>query len=197
MLKITDPCYGDSGGPLAIWRAGHWQLVGVLEVFLYFFFADFFLKGRGIQLRDKRDEWRWKLEQCGHSEGNWLRLPKIAHWLPIDCPLIDQLNLFIICRSKGLDSRPAWAGTPDRWIHISANFETDFNVLILFNNIRSIYILTISRLFNEISEEIRLVGGSEDFEGEFAEGNLYFGWEESWSSCHGKLNQSTWIDWWS
>ena len=60
MLKITDPCYGDSGGPLAIWRAGHWQLVGVLEVFLYFFLrvcicivgADWstILKGRGIQL---------------------------------------------------------------------------------------------------------------------------------------------------
>ena len=132
VLKITDPCYGDSGGPLAIWRAGHWQLVGVLEVFLYFFFADFFLKGRGIQLRDKRDERRWKLEQCGHSEGNWLRLPKIAHWLPIDCPLIDQLNLFIICLSKGLDSRPAWAGTPDRWIHISANFETDFNKMFWY-----------------------------------------------------------------
>ena len=58
MLKITDPCYGDSGGPLAIWRAGHWQLVGVLEVFLYFrvciciIGADWstILKGRGIQL---------------------------------------------------------------------------------------------------------------------------------------------------
>ena len=59
VLKITDPCYGDSGGPLAIWRAGHWQLVGVLEVFLYFFLrvcicivgADWstILKGRGIQ----------------------------------------------------------------------------------------------------------------------------------------------------
>ena len=43
VLKITDPCYGDSGGPLAIWRAGHWQLVGVLEVFLYFFFAFVFV----------------------------------------------------------------------------------------------------------------------------------------------------------
>ena len=32
MYQITDPCYGDSGGPLAVWRAGQWQLVGVLEV---------------------------------------------------------------------------------------------------------------------------------------------------------------------
>ena len=32
LSKITDPCYGDSGGPLAIWRDNQWQLVGVLEV---------------------------------------------------------------------------------------------------------------------------------------------------------------------
>ena len=49
------------------------------SIVFFFSFFWFFLKGRGIQLRDKRDEWRWKLEQCGHSEGNWLRLPKIAH----------------------------------------------------------------------------------------------------------------------
>ena len=30
--KITDPCKGDSGGPLAIQRNGEWQLVGVLKV---------------------------------------------------------------------------------------------------------------------------------------------------------------------
>ena len=29
---ITDPCDGDSGGPLAILRDGRWQLVGVLKV---------------------------------------------------------------------------------------------------------------------------------------------------------------------
>ena len=32
--KITDPCKGDSGGPLAIQRNGEWQLVGVLFVSL-------------------------------------------------------------------------------------------------------------------------------------------------------------------
>ena len=32
--KITDPCKGDSGGPLAIKRNGEWQLVGVLFVSL-------------------------------------------------------------------------------------------------------------------------------------------------------------------
>ena len=29
---LTDPCSGDSGGPLAIRRNGTWELVGVLEV---------------------------------------------------------------------------------------------------------------------------------------------------------------------
>ena len=32
--KITDPCKGDSGGPLAIKRNGEWQLVRVLFVSL-------------------------------------------------------------------------------------------------------------------------------------------------------------------
>ena len=36
--KITDPCKGDSGGPLAIQRNGEWQLVGVLFVSLPFVF---------------------------------------------------------------------------------------------------------------------------------------------------------------
>ena len=30
--RVTDPCKGDSGGPLAIRRNGQWELVGVLEV---------------------------------------------------------------------------------------------------------------------------------------------------------------------
>ena len=30
--RITDPCSGDSGGPLFIDRDGHWELVGVLKV---------------------------------------------------------------------------------------------------------------------------------------------------------------------
>ena len=30
--RVTDPCKGDSGGPLAIQRNGQWELVGVLEV---------------------------------------------------------------------------------------------------------------------------------------------------------------------
>ena len=33
---ITDPCDGDSGGPLAILRDGRWQLVGVLKVIQHF-----------------------------------------------------------------------------------------------------------------------------------------------------------------
>ena len=31
--RITDPCDGDSGGPLFVERDGHWELVGVLQVF--------------------------------------------------------------------------------------------------------------------------------------------------------------------
>ena len=30
--RVTDPCKGDSGGPLALQRNGQWELVGVLEV---------------------------------------------------------------------------------------------------------------------------------------------------------------------
>ena len=29
--RLTDTCKGDSGGPLAIWRSGGWELVGVLK----------------------------------------------------------------------------------------------------------------------------------------------------------------------
>ena len=41
-FKITDPCYGDSGGPLAIWRDNQWQLVGVLEVLVFGGWVDHF-----------------------------------------------------------------------------------------------------------------------------------------------------------
>jgi len=90
--KITDPCYGDSGGPLAIWRADQWQLVGVLE-------------GEGFNCATNET----------HGDGSWSNVAAQKDWI------LDQL-------------------LPERR-----------------------------------TEEIRLLGGSEDFEGEFAEGNLYFG----------------------
>ena len=30
--EVTDPCEGDSGGPLLIWRQGNWEVVGTLNV---------------------------------------------------------------------------------------------------------------------------------------------------------------------
>jgi len=90
--KITDPCYGDSGGPLAVWRAGQWQLVGVLE-------------GEGFNCETNETS----------GDGSWSNVATQKDWI------LDQL-------------------VPERR-----------------------------------TEEIRLLGGSEDFEGEFAEGNLYFG----------------------
>ena len=30
--EVADPCNGDSGGPLLIWRKGRWEIVGTLEV---------------------------------------------------------------------------------------------------------------------------------------------------------------------
>ena len=34
--RITDPCEGDSGGPLFIERGGQWELVGVLKVTVFY-----------------------------------------------------------------------------------------------------------------------------------------------------------------
>ena len=39
--RVTDPCKGDSGGPLAIQRDGVWELVGVLKVSLVFLLSNF------------------------------------------------------------------------------------------------------------------------------------------------------------
>ena len=30
--EVADPCEGDSGGPLLIWRQGNWEIVGTLQV---------------------------------------------------------------------------------------------------------------------------------------------------------------------
>ena len=32
--EVADPCDGDSGGPLLIWRQGSWEVVGTLKVYI-------------------------------------------------------------------------------------------------------------------------------------------------------------------
>ena len=63
---ITDPCDGDSGGPLAILRDGRWQLVGVLKVIRDFSKTGGIrgISGGGVQLRKRLLQRRRPVEQC-------------------------------------------------------------------------------------------------------------------------------------
>jgi len=56
--RITDPCKGDSGGPLAVRRNSEWQLIGVL-------------KGEGYNCRDNQTT----------GDGLWTLL--LGHWYEI------------------------------------------------------------------------------------------------------------------
>ena len=83
--RVTDPCKGDSGGPLAIQRNGQWELVGVLEVSVSIFniqpsslltqqqqqpkSCSSLSLGRGLQLQERQDKRKWFLEQCCSSKG--------------------------------------------------------------------------------------------------------------------------------
>ena len=54
--RLTDPCKGDSGGPLAIKRNGEWELVGVLKVNTYLsqggrYIATMIFQGEGYDCR--------------------------------------------------------------------------------------------------------------------------------------------------
>ena len=68
---ITDPCDGDSGGPLAILHDGGWQLVGVLKVIQDFAHQGGVenVSGGGVQLREGHLQRGRPVEQRGWPEG--------------------------------------------------------------------------------------------------------------------------------
>ena len=79
---ITDPCDGDSGGPLAILRDGRWQLVGVLKVI-----QDFPVESRMYHQGEGYD--------CGrdsfNGDGLWSNVAGQREW--VESQMLDGLTL--------------------------------------------------------------------------------------------------------
>ena len=82
---ITDPCDGDSGGPLAIMRDGRWQLVGVLKVIVQDFPKNGGIEnvsGRGLRLRKglvqrgRPVEQRGRATRVGRESVAWRTHPR-------------------------------------------------------------------------------------------------------------------------